>query len=528
VNHPVVSSDQSLICRDGTALIARVWQPEGAGSWPVLLMRQPYGRAIASTPVYAHPSWYAAHGYVVVVQDVRGSGDSGGSFAGFAQEAHDAAETVLWARQLPGSNGRVGTYGFSYQGLTQLLNHDPRGRPEALPDALAPAMCGLDEQRHWCSSAGAQWWALSLGWGLQLAALQCRRRGDQHGWSAIAGSLQSGAFLRDGLALLQQHDPANMVLAWLQRQAGSGSDRPPHAVDPQLWHKPMLLIGGWHDPQLEGVLDLYGRARSAGAQPVLHIGAWTHLHWQGGLDRQQLAFFDRHLKPEGAAPAAANTVQLQEVLAGSWWQRAPERSSAQRWGLRSSGLAAIDASEGELTGGAASGEVTLVHDPWRPLAGRGGHLGLDAGLIERGDLDARSDVACFTTEPIEAELELFGRPELRVLASADQPGFDLCVALSRLDPDGAVLQLTTGVCRCLGEGCLEPQRRSVALQPLLARLQRGDRLRLSIGLAAWPQIAVNPGTGEPAAPVGPLHRVITVALGLTDASLCINPLVGAN
>ena len=37
----------------------------------VLLMWQPYGRAIASTVVYAHPSWYAAHGYIVVIQDVR-------------------------------------------------------------------------------------------------------------------------------------------------------------------------------------------------------------------------------------------------------------------------------------------------------------------------------------------------------------------------------------------------------------------------------------------------------------------------
>ncbi|MEB3234810.1 MAG: CocE/NonD family hydrolase, partial [Cyanobacteriota bacterium] len=154
MSHTVVWADQTLICRDGTALVARVWQPATEGTWPVLLMRQPYGRAIASTPTYAHPSWYAAAGFVVVVQDVRGSGDSGGRFAGFAQEASDSAETVLWARRLSGSNGRLGSYGFSYQGLTQLLNHDPEGRAEALPDALAPAMCGLDERHHWCASGG--------------------------------------------------------------------------------------------------------------------------------------------------------------------------------------------------------------------------------------------------------------------------------------------------------------------------------------------------------------------------------------
>ncbi|MEB3173460.1 MAG: CocE/NonD family hydrolase [Cyanobacteriota bacterium] len=525
----VVWSDQSLICSDGTALIARVWQPAESGPWPVLLMRQPYGRAIASTPTTAHPSWYAAHGFVVVVQDVRGSGDSGGCFAGFAQEARDSAETVLWARQLPGSNGRLGTYGFSYQGLTQLLNHDPQGRAEALPDALAPAMCGLDERRHWCASGGAHWWALSLGWGLQLAALQCRRRGDREGWSRVRSSLESGAFVQEGLALLQHCDPTSMVLAWLQRDVRCGQGWSEHAVDPQLWHKPMLLIGGWHDPQLEGVLDLYSRARAAGASPQLRLGAWTHLNWQGGLDRTQLAFFAYHLKGDSPAAAESPACLLQDCLGGNWLQRAPEQASGQRWGLRSTGLAAIDVAEGQLCSGGGEGEVAVVHDPWRPLPGRGGHLGLDAGRCDRADLDARSDVACFTTGPLEADLELFGRPELQLCAAADQPGFDLCVALSRVSSSGAAEQLSTGVLRCLGEDCLKPQLRQVVLQPLLAGLQAGERLRLSIGLAAWPQIAVNPGNGAvPSGCVGTEHRVITVQLTLAGASFCIRPMVDAN
>ena len=74
-------------------------------------MRQPYGRAIASTVTYAHPSWYAAHGFLVVVQDVRGRGDSEGDFNGFSQEAPDSADAVRWVRQLGACNGRVGTYG---------------------------------------------------------------------------------------------------------------------------------------------------------------------------------------------------------------------------------------------------------------------------------------------------------------------------------------------------------------------------------------------------------------------------------
>ncbi|MCX5951750.1 MAG: CocE/NonD family hydrolase, partial [Cyanobacteria bacterium] len=73
---------------DGTVLAGRLWFPEqGPGPWPVLLMRQPYGRAIASTVTYAHPSWYADRGFLVVVQDVRGCGGSEGQFGGFRQEA---------------------------------------------------------------------------------------------------------------------------------------------------------------------------------------------------------------------------------------------------------------------------------------------------------------------------------------------------------------------------------------------------------------------------------------------------------
>ena len=61
----------SMLTRDRVRLDADIYRPDAEGDFPVLLMRQPYGRAIASTVVYAHPSWYAAHGYIVVIQDVR-------------------------------------------------------------------------------------------------------------------------------------------------------------------------------------------------------------------------------------------------------------------------------------------------------------------------------------------------------------------------------------------------------------------------------------------------------------------------
>ncbi len=571
--------DAWLTCRDGVRLVSRIWRPsQGPGPWPVLLMRQPYGRAIASTPTYAHPAWYADHGFLVVVQDVRGQGDSEGEFSGFAQEARDGNDTIRWARQLPGSSGRVGCYGFSYQGLTQLLSDstDPAG----WPDCLAPAMAGLDERLHWASSGGAHWWALGLGWGLQLAALRCRRRGDAAAWQQIRRSLESGRFLEEGAALLQRHDPDGMAWSWLQQDAGRSAGWRQHTPPPALLRRPMLLIGGWHDPHLEGVLQLWRLARAAGGAPLLRIGAWTHLNWGEGLDALQLAFFRRHLlqpdqppdqSPEqrpavrsgdpasraealGApeAPEQLNSLEqpllLQSGRGGSWWtpgelsaepKAAPEALGleADQGGLRC-WLAAAGPGSGHLLphapAGPEAGVLHLVHDPWRPVPGRGGHLGLDAGSCERGDLDGRRDVLCFDGPPLLQPLRLAVRPVLELAVHADQPAFDLCAALSRLGGDGRVQQLCTGVRRQLGSAAAptaqpegvgaNPQRLKLVLQPLLLDLEPGERLRLSLAAAAWPQIAVNPGSGEqPWGGSGPDHRVITLTLPLAGASLWLQP-----
>lgn len=600
--------DLWMRCDDGIRLATRVWSPTGPGPWPVLLMRQPYGRAIASTVTYAHPRWYAEHGFLVVVQDVRGRGDSEGVFGGFAQEAPDTAAAVRWCRRLEGCNGRVGSYGFSYQGLSQLLNSGaaPGAGPElvdALPDCLAPAMCGVDERLHWAGEGGAHWWSLGLAWGLQLAAEGCRRRGDREGWRRIRRSLASGAYLDEGLELLQSLDPQGMGLQWLGLDPADPAGWRLHQPSEQLLRRPILLIGGWHDPHLVGVLDLFVRSRAAGGHPRLCVGAWSHLDWNGGIDRLQLAFFRRHLcldgaEPQGAGIGAEDTGALEPASAaaapapdgdprqgsqaraaqrpltpagpvpgdagpetagpplalaegdglclqcarsGQWWSEAGcDPEAARGWQLVSEGLAAIRPDEGRLlprldspAGARGAGGLTLVHDPWRPVPSRGGHLGPDWGLVERSDLDRRADVACFQTPPLETGLRLLGRPRLRIEAAADQPGFDLWAALSVVQRDGRVLQLCTGVRRSLGPTALELQALELALQPVAATLECGERLRLSLAGAAWPAIAVNPGDGSPPrGGCGPEHRVISIDLELRASRLWLEPLlaprIGAN
>ena len=525
-------------CRDGTGLISRVWTPAGEGPWPALLMRQPYGRAIASTITYAHPSWYAQHGFLVVVQDVRGRGDSEGNFQGFSQEAADAADTLRWLRQRPSCNGRVGTYGFSYQGLSQLLNDAPSS--DGLPDCLAPAMAGLNERTHWASDGGAHWWALGLGWGLQLAAQRCGRDGNTKGWHAIRNALERSSFLREGLDLLEQHDPTGMALEWLKRNPADPEGWRTYTPMPTLLRKPMLLLGGWHDPHLGGILDLWHRSKAAGGTPLLRIGAWSHLHWPGGADAMQLAFFQHHLQgltPEDKpslphTPKTNAAIALQGEAHGPWlvWKsQAP--TPLRAWHLQGQSLVDWEPSAPNHSATSTNDNQVLVHDPWRPVPGRGGHLDLNPGRCERSDLDERHDVACFTSAPLEAPELLIGRPTLVIVVGADQPGFDLCGSLSVLkkaeqgQPE-RVQQLCTGVARCLGNTCLDSCPKVLHFQPVMAHLDVGDQIRLSLAASAWPHIAVNPGDGSmPIGGTSPTHRVITLTLELNASQLRLEPIV---
>ena len=81
------------------------------------------------------------------IQDVRGQYTSRGFFYTFRNEARDGYDTVEWAAKLPGSNGKVGMYGFSYVGATQWLPATLRAR------RTGPTL----HTRRWAQSRSRRW-----------------------------------------------------------------------------------------------------------------------------------------------------------------------------------------------------------------------------------------------------------------------------------------------------------------------------------------------------------------------------------
>ena len=159
--------------RDGTVLRADVWRPAGGGKHPVLLIRLPYDKTQGEDLCYAHPAWYARQGFAVVSQDVRGRWASDGEFTPFQHEAEDGEDTMAWLESLPFSNGRVGMYGFSYPGHTQL--QIGVRRPPGLR-CMAPAMTSADLYEGWAYNNGAFALAFNASWATFLADDVARRR----------------------------------------------------------------------------------------------------------------------------------------------------------------------------------------------------------------------------------------------------------------------------------------------------------------------------------------------------------------
>ncbi len=117
-----IERDVMVAMRDGVRLATDIYRPARGGSplpghFPVIIERTPYDKG---SPRFVVPArLFAEHGYVVLIQDVRGRGGSEGEWYAFAREAPDGYDTIEWAAAQPWSTGKVGTMGTSYMAATQ-------------------------------------------------------------------------------------------------------------------------------------------------------------------------------------------------------------------------------------------------------------------------------------------------------------------------------------------------------------------------------------------------------------------------
>jgi uncharacterized protein len=515
---------------DGTTLISDHYYPRHPSPAPTLLMRQPYGRDIASTVVYAHPAWFARQGYNVVIQDVRGRGGSTGVFYPFRSEGPDGAETIAWLRTRPECNGRIGMYGFSYQGATQLLA--AAEQPPGL-QCIAPAMTACDLYAGWFHHNGALRLASSLGWGIQMLKEDARRR---HHHEASARLEAAWANIRSQSTHLPyaQHpaitDPAlpSYVRDWFAHPTPG-----PYWTDQDISLRahqiaiPALHLSGWYDTYLEGSIrgfDLLRREAASRDHQYLIAGPWSHIPWSDRVgeadfgsealldtDTLLLRWFDHWLKDADTWTAEPRVRHF--VLGPNEWQHSGDwqGKATHALYLHSHGHAESRKGDGFLTThppATSEPPDIFIYDPEVPLTAPGGPQSLP-GMFDQSTLEAGNNLLVYTSEPFESPLHVFGAPRVSLYATTSAPSADLTAKLVRVLPSGCADFICIGIAR---SSHLFPNyaadtilRWDFALEPTSCLFSPGERLRLEVAASAFPLYDRNPGTLNPAAEMTPFN-----------------------
>lgn len=512
-----------LRLRDGTVLVSDHYYPPEPGPAPTLLMRQPYGRCVASTVVYAQPAWFAAQGYNVVIQDVRGRGDSTGEFYPFRHEGPDGAATIEWLAGRPECTGRIGMYGFSYQGLTQLLA--AAEQPAALR-CIAPAQTAGDLFSGWFYHQGAYRLASGIGWALQMLRGDARKRR----LKAASRQLEEAATRLPSLWASTPYSRITCLTArglptyhldWTtHREAGAWWARHDVSTRMDRIRIPTLHLWGWFDTYLDGSEQLYQRLRQESDAPqYLVAGPWQHIPWSrssGEVDhgpdavldtnRLLLRWFNHWLRDSGEF--AGEPPVRSFALGENRWHRmdhwpgpAEHIASAQPWFLDSDGCANALQGDGRLSAIAPSTPRPrdgFVHEPEVPVPAPG--PGAAPGAYLQNRQDSMNHVLVYTGPVLTGPVTVVGRPRVRLYATSRTASADLVAKLVRVLPDGRSYNVCLGIARgswLFGPGGLVADRVQCwefDLEPTHCVFAAGDRIRLVISGSAFPLYDRNPGS----------------------------------
>jgi putative CocE/NonD family hydrolase len=502
---------------DGAVLVSDHYYPPAPGPHPTLLMRQPYGRDIASTVVYAHPVWFSAHGYNVVIQDVRGRGDSEGEFYPFRHEGPDGAETIRWLLTRSEANGRVGMYGFSYQGMTQLLA--AAERPPGLV-CIAPAQTACDLYHGWFYRQGALRLASSLGWGLQMLKADARRRrlrtasdGLEKAWADLRSQPLTTPY---GLhPELQYEGMPSYVQDWFT-----------HNLPGPYWSAldvsqalsrisiPALHISGWFDTYLSGSVAGFLAMTAHAEQQYLVAGPWVHIPWGELIGEQNLGpealldtdslllrWFNHWLKDSGEF-AREPRIRHFALGANRWFDADSFPAQTLSLYLRSGGRADSRKGDGVLSTAAPDSvepRDIFIYDPETPVLAPGGVAAL-AGPINQAQLETGNNLLVYTSVPLAEPVHVLGSPQLTLYSVTSAAYADFTAKLVRLRPGGQADLVCIGIARSSylfrdsGYCADEIHRWEISLEPTSCVFAAGDAIRLEVASSAFPLYDRNPST----------------------------------
>jgi putative CocE/NonD family hydrolase len=506
------AKDTMIPTRDGVKLATDIYRPARNGApisdrLPLLLQRTPYNKEGAG--LVANAKFFAQHGYVVALQDIRGRYKSEGSFGKYDESsATDGYDTIEWLAKLPFTDGQVGMWGTSYAAHTQA------DASKVHPPHLKTMLLNFG--------------GLSNGWNIKIRNHGAFELGQQLGWA-----FQEAGVNDPVVKAALDAEPIERWFAAMPLRKGLN----PLSISPQFetylfeemthtdydeywkgygdnWSQyyaptsdiPMLHVGGWYDTYCASTIENYVNLSKMKKSPErLLVGPWIH----GGNASSSagdvefgpdaaisqfstdfhLTWFDRYLK--GTAGAADRWPPIRlfvmgtgdghkdakgKLYHGGYWRDATE------WPLSGTHFVNYyfhsDGTLGPDSPLPGSQPTTYRYDPEHPVPTIGGAF---SGALKRGPFDqrerefkslnggsengfygsrapylplkSRADIVVFQTAPLKEDVEIIGPIVVNLYASSTAVDTDFTAKLvdaypaSRDFPAGFDMNITDGIIR---------------------------------------------------------------------------------
>lgn len=520
-----VAYDVRVPMRDGVTLSADVYRRSGSSRSPAILLRTPYLKV--SREQHELATYFAQRGYAVVWMDVRGRGDSEGTFVPYRLDGVDGFDAIEWIAAQPWCDGSVGTLGGSYLGRIQWLTallRPPHLRCMVVlvtpSDPFVEVPTGTPSPMHLC-------WA-------HMTSGRVMQNIENVDWMKVYEHLP--------LVTMDEEALGRRIPCWkedLEHVTLDDHWRPLCYQD--RFHEidvPVLHISGWYDDEQIGTpRNFVGMTRNARTEHArrsqkLLMGPWPHqvnrstrlgevdfgAHSVIDLRAYQLRWFDHWLKGIDTGIMDEPPVRVFVMGANVWrdeheWPL--ERTVWTRYYLHSEGRANSRFGDGVLStrppgpaGSSGAGAVPdrYVYDPARPVPfitePTSSQIG---GPDDYAAIERRDDVLVYSTPPLEQDLEVTGPVLVELYASSSAKDTDFTAKLLDVWPTGFAQRLCDGIVRArYREGMehavlMEPgrvYRFSIDLWHTSQVFLRGHCIRLEIASSAFPKYDRNLNTGE--------------------------------
>jgi hypothetical protein len=513
--------------RDGIKLNATVFSPhQQKDPLPVIFTFTPYiGDSYTDRAVY-----FASHGFVYALVDVRGRGNSEGEFEPFVNEGRDGYDVTEWLAKQPYSSGKVAMWGGSYAGFDQwtVLKEFPAHLATIVPAAAAHPGVDFPFQYNIFAPYNVQWLTFTSGHTGNSSTF-----GNDAFWGAKSRELYKSH------AAFETYDtvvgnPLPVFQKWLQHPIPDAyyDAMVPSQEQYAKISVPILTITGHYDGDQPGAFTFYKRHMAYGtaeakANHYLIVGPWDHAGTRtpkkemGGLKFADASVLDlNNLHAEwyawtmksGAKPAFLKKRVAYYLMGADEWKYADSLETIANGSLSlyltSHGSAADIFHSGSLLAEKSTGSPS---DSWiyDPLDNRSG----DAEPVEnpsyltnqQGEVNLFGEGAIYHSEPFVAQTEVTGFVKLTLWLTMDVADTDLDADLYEILSDGTSIALTSATMRARYRSSLRDAKPVPAGKPeqyafdnftfFSRRVEKGSRLRLVVHSLNSPGIEKNYNSG---------------------------------